>query len=80
MTVNDLDEGMRIFFVCADAKDEAYGSVEAKIDLLKIPAFEIVWCFKIALEEKRMLKFCEQLHTRFIQVHRALCLFDRLVY
>lgn len=80
MTVDDLDEGMRVFFVCAEAKNEAYRSVEFKIDLLKIPTFEVVWKLDIALDVKRVFKLCEQVHGFITQVHRDLCLFDRLVY
>ena len=57
--MDDLDEGMRIFFVCADAKDETNGFVECSIDLLKIPAFKIMGKFGIALKEEGMFKFRE---------------------
>jgi hypothetical protein len=57
--MDDLDEGMRIFFVCADAKDETNGFIECPIDLLKIPAFEIVRKLGIALKDEGMFKFRE---------------------
>ena len=57
--MDDLDEGMRILFVCTDAKNETNGFIECFIDLLKIPAFEIVRKLGIALKEEGMFKFRE---------------------
>lgn len=53
--MDDLDEGMRVFFVGADAKNETDGFVKCKIDLFKIPTFEIVSELGIALKKKGML-------------------------
>lgn len=64
--MDDLDEGMRIFFVCADAKNKTNGFIECSIDLLKIPAFKIMGKFGIALKKERMCQFSESLHGLFV--------------
>ena len=62
--MDDLDEGMRIFFVCADAKDETNGFIECSIDLLKIPAFEIVFFLSVALENNGVSHFFEMVNRQ----------------
>ena len=57
--MDDLDEGMRIIFDCADAKNKTNGFIECFIDLFEIPAFEIVRKLGIALKEEGMFKFRE---------------------